>query len=336
MASNSTYEPQADAICRVIRELQSEKTLWLNALIRIREVKMKPLPLSTGDALDALSLPGLQNVSAGLGSSAFQEPTSRWPIQTMGIDSEWFYLQPQAVCTEIKGKALIGAWIQGYDIGNLMRLAVICIDFRDRAHVAISEPRYKHATVQNFPFPPLSASGIHRITSDVPPGPSTISLGQSNAPEIHGPEYTFVGRVDGPRVFAPQYGIFAVTSFAGTLGGTELVNLVHFWPGHADCDSETIEFGPHCVYQHPDRISNTAVGASGAYVLILVRQEEPYLEPYLGLVHFSPAPVPHTIFRKLDVGDVTISSCQEMALDESLGLVIVVDGDGRVTTISYA
>jgi hypothetical protein len=75
--------------------------------------------------------------------------------------------------------------------------------------------------------------------------------------------------------------------------------------------------------------------ASGTYVLILVRQEEPYLEPYLGLVHFSPAPVPHTTFRKLDVGDVMISSCREMALDESLGLVVVTDRDGRVTTISY-
>jgi hypothetical protein len=49
-------------ICRVIRELQSEKTLWLDALIRIREVEMNPLPLPTGDALDALSLSELQNV----------------------------------------------------------------------------------------------------------------------------------------------------------------------------------------------------------------------------------------------------------------------------------
>jgi hypothetical protein len=145
----------------------------------------------------------------------------------------------------------------------------------------------------------------------------------------------FVGRIDGPGVFAPHYGIFTVTSLAGTVRGTEPVNLVHFWPGHADCNSDTIEFGPACAYRHPDHISNTAVGVSGTYVLLLVRQEEPYLEPYLGLVHFSPAPTPHTTFRKLDVADVKISSCQEMALDESLGLVIVIDGDGRVTTISY-
>jgi hypothetical protein len=144
-------------ICRVIRELQSEKTLWLNALLHIREVEMNPLPLSTGDALDALSLPELQNVvrrvdrvmknlksdnprpiridnfSIERWTRIFCIPganltvaytkygnVSCWDTLTSQRvahlenqrDSEWFYLQPQAVCTEIKGKALIGAWIQ--------------------------------------------------------------------------------------------------------------------------------------------------------------------------------------------------------------------------------
>jgi hypothetical protein len=140
-------------------------------------------------------------------------------------------------------------------------------------------------------------------------------------------------------VFTPHYGSFAVTSQVGKIrrpdSDTELdINLIHFWPGHADPDSDNIEFGPSCFHQHLDRISNLAVGASGTYVL-LVRQEKPYLEPYLGLVHFSPLPVPHTTFRKLDTGDVTLSYCREILLDDSLGVVAIMDNEGQVTTISY-
>jgi hypothetical protein len=132
---------------------------------------------------------------------------------------------------------------------------------------------------------------------------------------------------------------FAVTSQVGIIrrpdSGTKLkLNLIQFWPGHADPDSDNIEFGPGCYCQHPDRILNLAAGASGTYVLS-VRQEKPYLEPYLGLVHFSPLPVPHTTFRKLDTGDVTLSSCREIFLDDSLGLVAILDDEGQVTTISY-
>jgi hypothetical protein len=139
-------------------------------------------------------------------------------------------------------------------------------------------------------------------------------------------------------VFAPHYGIFAVTSQVGKIRRPDSdakFSLIHFWPGHADPDSDNIEFGPCCFYEHPDRISNVAVGASGTHVLFLVRQEELYLEPYLGLVHFSPLPVPHTTFRKLDAGDVTLSSCREIILDDSLGLVAIMDDEGQVTTISY-
>jgi hypothetical protein len=78
-----------------------------------------------------------------------------------------------------------------------------------------------------------------------------------------------------------------------------------------------------------------AVGASGTHVLFLARQEEPYLETYLGLVHFSLLTVPHATFCKLDTGNVILSSYREIIFDDSLGLVAIVDGKGRVTTISY-
>jgi hypothetical protein len=91
-------------------------------------------------------------------------------------------------------------------------------------------------------------------------------------------------------------------------------------------------------------IRQIAVGASGTYVLILVhkgeayRGEEGYLgegDGYLGLLHFSAAPVPHTTFRKLDSRDLPLLSCDQIVLDDSLGLVLVVDSAGKVTAISY-
>jgi hypothetical protein len=139
-------------------------------------------------------------------------------------------------------------------------------------------------------------------------------------------------------LFAPHYGIFAVTSQVAKIRRPDSdtkISLIHFWPGHAVPDSDNIEFGPGCFYQHPDHISHVAVGDSGTHVLFLVKQEKPYLKPYLGLVHFIPLPVPHTIFRKLDTGDVTLSYCREIILDDSLGLVAIMDDEGQVTTISY-
>jgi hypothetical protein len=55
----------------------------------------------------------------------------------------------------------------------------------------------------------------------------------------------------------------------------------------------------------------------------------------LGLVHFIPLPVPHTTFRKLDTGDVKLSSCRQIGLDDSLGLIAIMDEERQVTTISY-
>ncbi|KAJ7843949.1 hypothetical protein B0H13DRAFT_2412134 [Mycena leptocephala] len=425
------------SLCRITRGLQFERTLWLDALIRIREVEMQPLPLSTADSVDTLSLSELQNIvrradrlmknfqsekprpfhignfSVERRGSIFFIPganlivannykgsVSCWDTVTsqrvahLSNERDSVYIYPSALCTEIMGKALIGAWISD---GDLMRLAVICIDFRDRAHISISQvssptnvrhpvphlfinPQimgfctttdivswtmnadaavqttpdvfiqaipidilgrmevlwYFQPTVQSLPFPLLSASNIPRILSDHP-GPNTTTLGGSNVLEVLAYPQGFI-KIPTPRLFTPHYGIFAVASLVATIsraGSDSKLNLIHFWPGHADRDSDNIEFGPSCCCQHPDRILNLAAGASGTYVLFLARREKPYLEPYLGLVHFSPLPVPHTTFRKLDTGDVTLSSSREIFLDDSLGLVAILDDEGQVTTISY-
>jgi hypothetical protein len=54
---------QVPKICRVIRELRFQRSLWLEALSRIREIELQPLPLSTPDSLDKLSLCELQTVA---------------------------------------------------------------------------------------------------------------------------------------------------------------------------------------------------------------------------------------------------------------------------------
>ncbi|KAJ6521239.1 hypothetical protein B0H19DRAFT_1086485 [Mycena capillaripes] len=86
----------------------------------------------------------------------------------------------------------------------------------------------------------------------------------------------------------------------------------------------------------------TAVGASGQYMLLLVHEGNNGLEGtslnqygYLALLHFNSTPAPHFTFRKLDVGAVTLSFCYRIALDDSLGLVLVVDMMGTGTIYSF-
>ncbi|KAJ6582327.1 hypothetical protein B0H19DRAFT_1252432 [Mycena capillaripes] len=51
------------SICQVLRELQSQKTIWLDALVLIKEVHNQPLPLSKRElgALNTASLRQLQD-----------------------------------------------------------------------------------------------------------------------------------------------------------------------------------------------------------------------------------------------------------------------------------
>ncbi|KAJ7802931.1 hypothetical protein B0H13DRAFT_2297139 [Mycena leptocephala] len=219
------------------------------------------------------------------------------------------------------------------------RMRVPCLAFGQTLYLFFGRESSSNPTVRSLPFPLLSASDTQRIPSDHP-GTNTTQLSAPNAPGVRAFVPGFSGIKHPPRVFTPHYGIFAVTSLAGAIRRADSdtkLNLIHFWPGHADRDSDNIEFGPGCFYQHPDHISDVAVGASGTHVLLLVKQqpEEPYLEPYLGLVHFIPLPVPHTTFRKLDTGDVKLSSCRQIGLDDSLGLIAIMDEERQVTTISY-
>lgn len=147
-----------------------------------------------------------------------------------------------------------------------------------------------------------------------------------------------------PCLFAPDYGVFAVTCRTLKWEGTRR-SVVHFWPGRSSAD-QSLDVGQAYFYEHSDIIHQIAVGVSGTYALILVlkadyRDDETYLgegDGYVGLLHFSPTPTPHISFRRLDTGGKLI--CDQMLLDESLGLVVFAYSTGRetqeVTALSYA
>jgi hypothetical protein len=123
-----------------------------------------------------------------------------------------------------------------------------CLAFGQTLYLFFTRESSFNPTVWSLPFSLLSASDIQRIPSDHP-GPNTTPLNASNAPEVHGAFHP--GRIDSlRRVFAPHYGIFAVTSLVGIVSldlrwadSDSELNLINFWPGHADRDSDNIEFG---------------------------------------------------------------------------------------------
>ncbi|KAJ7160427.1 hypothetical protein C8R46DRAFT_1354110 [Mycena filopes] len=133
-----------------------------------------------------------------------------------------------------------------------------------------------------------------------------------------------------PHVQVPEYGVYAVSRTIFDWG-TSTTSVVHFWPGrvvHGDMDVGADGF----YYATEGMISKMAVGRSGRYVLLLLSEGE----GYLGLVHVELTPTPHTTFRKLELeGLPSVFDIRQISLDDSLGLVVVVDDEGGVTVASY-
>ncbi|KAJ6557709.1 hypothetical protein B0H19DRAFT_1234797 [Mycena capillaripes] len=196
----------------------------------------------------------------------------------------------------------------------------------------------REAELQIFPFSPrFDALHRHPLSSTTTQLSIPYSFGSSQRELVGKIRSMSLGHA---HVFPPDYGVFAVTLRAFVWQGRHR-SVIHFWPGHTG--NGQLDVGRAHFYEHTNRIRRIAVGISGTYVLILVyrgqNDEEKYLgkgDGYLGLVHFTPGPVPHTRFRKLDIGDVSPLYINEMALDESLGLVLFVDDLGKLTAISYA
>ncbi|KAJ7349807.1 hypothetical protein DFH08DRAFT_125102 [Mycena albidolilacea] len=160
--------------CHVIRQLQFQRSLWLGALIRLKEIELQPLPLSTATPLETLSLLELQSVArradrlkrnwqsnnprlvhlrrfslpsrarivfvpgAHLAVAYNSDIISCWDIlssqRVAHLEIPDLVVRAEALCTDINGKVLIWASIDWLP----RNLAVICIDFRDCAHISIS------------------------------------------------------------------------------------------------------------------------------------------------------------------------------------------------------
>ncbi|KAJ7825426.1 hypothetical protein B0H13DRAFT_2374961 [Mycena leptocephala] len=113
-----------------------------------------------------------------------------------------------------------------------------------------------------------------------------------------------------PHVFLAHFGVFTVTCRNFTWDELN-IRMIHFWPGRIVDGS--ISVGQGCFYEHPDPIGQIAVGASGTYVLLLVR--------------WLPWP---TAFQLESVAH----HISEIGHD-ALGLVFAVDSGGKIKAISY-
>jgi hypothetical protein len=149
--------------CRVIRQFRFQRSLWLEALIRLKE-EYQPLPLSTADPLETLSLPELQSVARRadrlkknwqsnnprlVHMHSFAVPSqarimlipgahlavayasgiiSCWDI----LSSQWvahleipeLEVRAEALCMDINGKVLIGACIKYVSRGGYFILSL--------------------------------------------------------------------------------------------------------------------------------------------------------------------------------------------------------------------
>ncbi|KAJ7113773.1 hypothetical protein C8R44DRAFT_984464 [Mycena epipterygia] len=160
------------ATCRLIRELQLQRSLWLEAIAQIKSVQMQPLPLSSADELDAMSLQQLQD-TVRRANRLIHNLRSDTPrpvlIQTLSLEAmAGIFCIPGAnlVVSHCSGSGTVSVWdistlrrvafleipdlvvhraqvcleIKGKALGARIRhhLVAICIEYRNRAHVSIS------------------------------------------------------------------------------------------------------------------------------------------------------------------------------------------------------
>ncbi|KAJ7308669.1 hypothetical protein DFH08DRAFT_899882 [Mycena albidolilacea] len=383
--------------CHVIHDLQFQRSLWLEVLTRIREIELQPLPLSTADPPDTLSLRELQNVARradrlrrnlqsdnprlfdmrslsvvaragpiffipGAHLAVTHSPgfVTCWDIvssQMVGqLEIPHLLVRDEALSMDIAGKALVGACIA--ESGMVKHLVVICIDFQDRAHISVSH-LISPATADTSSYPSGFFIDSHLVgfveqskivfwcmKSDIAvqaaPQPvkssfraKCLPLGRNIYVLPWGSTSDGVVEViphpaSDRRRITTDTAPTSVTCRSFTFEAAH-TTFIHFRLGRAIRGD--LELSQGCVYEHPQPVVRMAVGASGTYVLLLIGSR--HQEKSLGLVHFEATPVPHTTFRKLGAGDAPLHSCVQVALDDALGLVLLVGLEGETTVLSY-
>ncbi|KAJ7089568.1 hypothetical protein C8R44DRAFT_861423 [Mycena epipterygia] len=179
--------------------------------------------------------------------------------------------------------------------------------FKGSLYVFNKGSRDADATVYSLPLPstsnqPATHSGTDIIELDIPY--SFASNHRQLWAEEGSPQMVYNGSHQ--HMTSPDYGVLAVTYRRVKWEG-RWVSVIHFGPAHAVYDK--LRFGQKDGDTNPTS--------------------------YLGL-HFSAIPFPHITFRKLDIEDLVLTYYAQIALDDTLGQVFVVDGGGRMTVISYA
>ncbi|KAJ7160435.1 hypothetical protein C8R46DRAFT_369560 [Mycena filopes] len=138
----------------------------------------------------------------------------------------------------------------------------------------------------------------------------------------------------------PEFGVSAVGHISFEWDNESTTSMIHLWPGQVV--SGNIDVGiKGFLHATEGAVELIAVGRSGRYILILVRSGPIFSDPqaagddgYLGLVHVELSPTPHTTFRRLEVdGLPPVSSILHLALDDSLGRVLVADFEGGLTVV---
>ncbi|KAF7288889.1 F-box domain-containing protein [Mycena indigotica] len=137
---------------------------------------------------------------------------------------------------------------------------------------------------------------------------------------------------------APCYGVFSITCL--TYEDHLTRSCVLFWPSDIGEDARLVlgRHAPKC-FQHVSKVRQCAVGSSGRYALLLgygdVDGDTTEATDYLALLHLPPDAESFE-FRRLDVGDIMLGSVVLAALDDTLGLVVLLDHKGMLMAISYA
>ncbi|KAJ7726131.1 hypothetical protein B0H16DRAFT_1735832 [Mycena metata] len=162
--------------CRAIRKAQLHKTLWIDALIRIRDIERQPYPLSNVKDLSTLSLHQLQRAAYQANQLMknwrsdnprptsirhFELPLEPWD-QYFCLPGTPFIVTDTEGCMDCwdfrTGERVAHLEIPGLYLGKVRpcmeeegkalicgstgyghkRLVAICIDYRDHAHVLLS------------------------------------------------------------------------------------------------------------------------------------------------------------------------------------------------------